>query len=335
MYKIVFKMATVRLVCVMCLVILFSVLSIGYMYGLLYKEPYAEPLELLSSIRCSMADKLQGPLLNISEPVSNTKLRDVKFKEVQPGGVYRQNISNCTDTQSVAIIIPYRDRKMHLDTLVRHLHSLLQKQYISYGIYVSELAYPTMFNKGILMNVAYVIARYVGNHNCFIFHDVDLILADDRNLYICDKKPKHMSSYNTKYADHGGVPYKEYIGGVLALTASQFRAVNGFSNMMFGWGGSDDLMFLRIQEKRLGLTRVSAEYGRYYALPHDSDHGNPVNKAKFEMMDISRKRTDNDGLSNLGDLYKLVKMEQRPLYTWIYIRCNKTEIMRKYLDIRT
>ena len=34
--------------------------------------------------------------------------------------------------------------------------------------------------------------------------------------------------------------YKGYFGGVTAMSAQQFRDVNGFSNIFWGWGGEDD-----------------------------------------------------------------------------------------------
>lgn len=43
------------------------------------------------------------------------------------------------------------------------------------------------------MNVGALEALKHYPFNCFIFHDVDLLLEDDRNLYTCPEQPRHMS----------------------------------------------------------------------------------------------------------------------------------------------
>jgi len=44
-----------------------------------------------------------------------------------------------------------------------------------------------------LMNVGFVEALKLYSYDCFIFHDVDLVPEDDRNLYTCPEQPRHMS----------------------------------------------------------------------------------------------------------------------------------------------
>ena len=39
------------------------------------------------------------------------------------------------------------------------------------------------FNKGILMNAAFIYAYDMDYFDCFCFHDVDLVPEDDRNMY--------------------------------------------------------------------------------------------------------------------------------------------------------
>lgn len=44
------------------------------------------------------------------------------------------------------------------------------------------------------MNIAFVQAlKSDPTFGCFVFHDVDLIPEDDRNMYSCPEQPRHMS----------------------------------------------------------------------------------------------------------------------------------------------
>ena len=43
------------------------------------------------------------------------------------------------------------------------------------------------------MNVGFVEALKLDHFHCFVFHDVDLVPEDDRNMYSCPSQPRHMS----------------------------------------------------------------------------------------------------------------------------------------------
>ena len=50
------------------------------------------------------------------------------------------------------------------------------------------------FNKGVLMNAGFQAASEDDDYDCFIFHDVDMIPENARNLYSCnDARPRHLS----------------------------------------------------------------------------------------------------------------------------------------------
>jgi beta-1,4-galactosyltransferase 1 len=36
------------------------------------------------------------------------------------------------------------------------------------------------------------------------------------------------------------MPYYKFFGGAIALSTENMRAMNGFSNLYYGWGGEDD-----------------------------------------------------------------------------------------------
>ena len=42
-----------------------------------------------------------------------------------------------------------------------------------------------VFNKGAIMNAAFIEARKLDNFTCFVFHDVDMVPETDFALYRC------------------------------------------------------------------------------------------------------------------------------------------------------
>lgn len=113
---------------------------------------------------------------------------------VHPGGHWFP--TTCQADQHIAIIVCYRQREAHLKIFLNHMHPFLQQQQLDYIIFVVNQHQPEQFNRGALFNVGFIEALKVYRFNCFIFHDVDLLPEDLRNIYKCVDQPRHM--YVTK-----------------------------------------------------------------------------------------------------------------------------------------
>ena len=89
--------------------------------------------------------------------------------------------------------MPFRDREEHLRTFLLHMHSFLPRQQVDYKIFIVEQVGNGTFNRAMLFNVGVAEALKGYDFQCFIFHDVDLLPEDARNLYTCPVQPRHMS----------------------------------------------------------------------------------------------------------------------------------------------
>ena len=74
--------------------------------------------------------------LSVGPVTVSLSITEKKFTEVKPGG--RGFPSNCIARHRVAIIIPFRDRPNHLQTLLYNLHPILLRQQVDYQIFVIE-----------------------------------------------------------------------------------------------------------------------------------------------------------------------------------------------------
>ncbi|XP_077448053.1 beta-1,4-galactosyltransferase 4 [Stigmatopora argus] len=259
---------------------------------------------------------LQGAVKLKFEPFLKLKDAEEENKQVAEG---RYQPSTCVARQSVAILIPHRNRERHLLYLLYHLHPFLQRQQLHYAVYVIQQAGNAIFNRAKLLNVGYLEALKDYSWDCFIFHDVDLVPENDKNLYRCDKQPKHLvvGRNATGYKLH----YKGYFGGVTALSREQFRKVNGFANTYWGWGGEDDDLRIRVELQHMKIVRPPADIARYTMVFHKRDSGNEVNKDRMKLLRRTRLVWKRDGLNSCK--YQTISVDRLPLYINVTVDIGK------------
>lgn len=108
------------------------------------------------------------------------------------GGLYSP--IECKAPYRVCVITPYRNREEHLPIFLKNLHLFLMNQNLEYKIVVVEQIDGREFNRAALFNVGFVECNEMEHWDYFVFHDVDLIPTDNRNIYICPKEnPRHLT----------------------------------------------------------------------------------------------------------------------------------------------
>jgi hypothetical protein len=271
---------------------------------------------------------LRGPLTVNEVPIDfSLRMNSSYHHDVKFGGYYQPK--TCVARHKVAIIVPYRDRREILRHFLFHTHQILQRQQLDYRIYVCEQAFNKTFNKGIVMNSCFKeILKFQPDTPCFIMHDVDLLLIDDRNMYTCPTFPRHLSVAIDKFRFY--LPYTSLVGGVLgmkyfpdkrgfsvfylAMRREHYLLVNGYSTEYWGWGGEDDDMYARIISKELKVERPPASIARYKMLKHTHQKLNP---ARMKFLRTAQTRINSDGVNNVK--YHLLSTSFYHLYTHFLI----------------
>ncbi|KAI5611848.1 beta-1,4-galactosyltransferase 3 [Silurus asotus] len=300
---------------------------------------------------------LSGPI-HVSFP-SGLTLAQVERKNplVVRGGRYRP--PDCEARHRTAIIIPHRNREQHLKFFLYYIHPFLQRQQLSYGIY-HLLRFAPVLHSGVktatfelififrkrakspeaksgvlggcgreivlflLMNIGFREAMREEDWDCLFFHDVDLIPEDDRNMYTCDRNPKHAAIAMDKFGYK--LPYKAYFGGVSALSPLHYLKMNGFPNNYWGWGGEDDDIGIRVSLAGMSISRPSLKIGRYKMIKHKLDEGNGVNPKRFSLLAKTQQTWRADGMNSVE--YELVSREYLPLYTNITVDVGMEHSLR-------
>ena len=246
---------------------------------------------------------------------------------------------DCEPTSTVAVIVPFRNRESFLPRFLARYHSLLRRQKLRYRIFVVEQAGATTqpFNRAKLLNIGAVEAvRTVPgdllsdptkdplSRVCFAFNDIDLIARSDATPYWCPttRDPHHLS---VVVDTHGKkCVYSEIFGGATVMTVEQLAAVNGYSNMYWGWGGEDDDLSSRIRlaagRKILRPTSCLAAGGVCRLQTNCMEHSGlipgfaekvPANAGHYSMVGGTKDSVSGGKTMDSNNLAQLIVADQR------------------------
>jgi hypothetical protein len=209
---------------------------------------------------------------------------------------------------SFAIIVPYRDnldgskvRHKQLTKFIKYMPTYFKKlgKNYKFKIIIVEQGNKKKFNRGVLLNVGFLLAEH--NVDYFIFHDIDLFPDKDMlHYYGCYPfKPIHLAHIWTKYGVGG-----KYFGGVNSFNKADFRKINGFPNDYWGWGGEDDELYDRVVNSN--LTVINPKNGKYKEMEHDKPMKEEENPFPEKMrLRLQHDKWKENGLNNVK--YTIVK----------------------------
>ncbi|KAF1743851.1 hypothetical protein MXB_4096 [Myxobolus squamalis] len=194
------------------------------------------------------------------------------------------------------------------------MHPILVRQKINYRIFVIEQVGNSTFNRAMLFNIGFLESLKYDFFDCYIFHDVDLLLENDNNIYDCKNAPSHLSVAVDKF-DYK-IPYPEIFGGVEVFKKNQFLRINGFSNLFWGWGGEDDDLYTRTISKGYIIHRPPESVARYKMnqFKHTTDYFMTQEKKRPLSMKTFQ---ESDGLNSIT-YFPIRKINYR-LYTLLMV----------------
>jgi predicted glycosyltransferase involved in capsule biosynthesis len=209
--------------------------------------------------------------------------------------------------EKLAIIVPYRNRKEHLEKFLPAMESCNFLDGIDYEILIVEQEDGKPFNRGKILNVG---AVYSKNSTYYCFHDVDMLPISSDYSYV--SVPTHLASEAEQFGFK--LPYNGYFGGVTLFDKHSFIKINGYSNDYWGWGAEDDDVMFRCIAKGI---RPERKIGRYSSLSHErvitQDLYNENLRKFFDFknspnLEFINQRIDSDGINTLA--YEIIGEEK-------------------------
>jgi hypothetical protein len=200
---------------------------------------------------------------------------------------------------NIAIIVPERNRLEHLQKFINWINKLNKLSNHNFDIYIINQNNFDKFNRGILLNIGYYIAKKNKLYQRYILHDVDSYPDQDLfNLYFSNlDKNIHFASPHLGYKYN----FENFLGGVFGIKPDDFEKINGFPNNFFGWGGEDDSFYNRLAINNIKVYRPSK--GKYYLEEHDKPKPNELNKKKQKNILFDLQNWKNNGIKQLDSLY--------------------------------
>jgi hypothetical protein len=184
----------------------------------------------------------------------------------------------------LAVIVPYRDRCLHLEVFRRALNYYLRNYHpeINYFVLIVEQNLSTQpFNRGKLFNVGYHFAKCNYSFDYVCLHDVDLI--PERVDYTIPEYPMHLAAFIEER--NYQLPYAKFFGGVNLILNKYFEKINGFCNTYWGWGAEDDDLRLRFEKTGFEIKRRS---GYFASLPHLKDYDRDLKSKNLITMNAAK-----------------------------------------------
>jgi Fe-S cluster assembly iron-binding protein IscA len=200
---------------------------------------------------------------------------------------------------NIAIIIPYRNRIIHLKKFINHINNLNKNPNHNFDLYIIDQNNFDRFNRGLTLNIGYYMAKKIFNYDRYIFHDVDSYPSQEIfNLYFAfiDKNIHFASPYlGYKYN------FDTFMGGVIGFKSNDFEKINGFSSTFFGWGGEDDSIYNRCVFNNIEIFRPSS--GSYSLDEHEGPKSFETNKNKQINILNDLHVWNKDGIKQLDSFY--------------------------------
>ena len=217
---------------------------------------------------------------------------------------------------SNVILIPYRNRKEHLDIFINDAIPLFKKYLEPFKVVVIEQEEGKIFNRGMLLNIGF--NEYKDKSEFFYNHDVDVYPNEIcvKEYYIHDKY-KCSDSFVGIYT-----PPCNTLGTIIKFHKSLFNKINGYPNNFWGWGVEDKALQNRVEFMKIPITKIlfrnSPNVSDYMTIRNDINdrikNDSFQYKTNFEYEIFNKlteeekyKRIMSSGLNNLG--YKIIKRE--------------------------
>ena len=138
-------------------------------------------------------------------------------------------------------------RREQLITLINNINEYFTKSQIEYRIIICEQNDDGKFNKGLLLNAAFLESEQLFDAPKKYFH-----MNVDYTFDVNWEFPSELLSFEKGFIDLHR-PDENLLGGACVFDYESYKQTNGFPNDIAGWGGEDIAIYNRIHQKTIPI----------------------------------------------------------------------------------
>jgi hypothetical protein len=215
--------------------------------------------------------------------------------------------------KKLLIVVPYRNRKEHLEDFLINTPKYFNNQNFTYDILICELDQIGDWNAGLCINSLIKFIDKINIEYKYLYiHHVDIwpisgdwIFPKDDEVYF------NMGDY-----------------GSCLLTMKAFLDVQGYSNNFWGWGGEDNELYQKLREKQYKVNEISNISNIQYETKYQS-HERKFNGKNYantikQLMLLPKEKRSNIHDFNDGAEVKDLKLIQKNIYHHIVVPKKKS-----------
>jgi hypothetical protein len=182
-----------------------------------------------------------------------------------------------SNLKKLLIVVPYRDRKKHLDIFLKHIKDFFIKDSINnileIKIIIIEQSEKKKFNLGAINNIGFLLEENYLDYICinnvdFLPVNADYSYSDAPTSLISqgfDNHPLDPENDDPNLRNWALNQPKQPFHGSVFIPKEIFRKVNGYSNRYWGWGFEDLDMKMRLDINNI---LINYRMGVYIPLFH-------------------------------------------------------------------
>jgi hypothetical protein len=198
------------------------------------------------------------------------------------------------------ILVSYRARgnqqfrREELIKAINNFESYFEKNKIEYKIVISEQNNDKKFNRGLLLNAA-----FIESEKNFNFPKKYIHMNTDYNFDLFRPFPEEFLDFKEGFIDLHRPPYP-VLGAACIFDSKSYTKINGFPNDLEGWGGDDWAIYNRIVSNNINIVTPDGLFNSGFIIEERIIFDNDDSNNNKNMYLASRDDCAVNGLNSIN-----------------------------------